>query len=254
MTRHELSETAAFIARYATVQLGSGIHTSRVVRNARRVGKAVGVEVSLSSFQKNAILSVSDNDSDDVITRVVQIPELPISFSLNTDLSALSWAAADEKLTLDQIKDRFESTLEKKRLNIYPVTLCVALANAAFCRLFGGDFVACVIVFFATLIAYYFKMWLTSKKVANYIVIAASALIASAIASLSVNFNCTANIALATSPLFLVPGVPLINGFMDIVEGHVLIGMSRLVNALLSIVCIAVGLSITLAIIKNQLL
>ncbi|WP_296004102.1 threonine/serine exporter family protein, partial [uncultured Alistipes sp.] len=61
-------------------------------------------------------------------------------------------------------------------------------------------------------------------------------------------------IALATSPLFLVPGVPLINGVIDIMEGHVLMGGSRLVNALLQIVCIAVGLSATLLMVKDSLL
>ena len=67
-------------------------------------------------------------------------------------------------------------------------------------------------------------------------------------------FDCAAEVALATSPLFLVPGVPLINGVIDIVEGHVLIGVSRLVNAMLLIVCIAVGLSATLLMIKDSLL
>jgi len=54
--------------------------------------------------------------------------------------------------------------------------------------------------------------------------------------------------------LFLVPGVPLINGVIDIVEGHVLIGCSRLIGALLLILCIAVGLSVTLLMVKGSLL
>lgn len=60
--------------------------------------------------------------------------------------------------------------------------------------------------------------------------------------------------ALATSVLFLIPGVPLINGVIDIVEGHVLIGCSRLIGALLLILCIAVGLSVTLLMVKGSLL
>lgn len=60
--------------------------------------------------------------------------------------------------------------------------------------------------------------------------------------------------ALATSVLYLVPGVPLINGVIDIVEGHILIGFSRLINALLLIICIAIGLSATLLMVKNSLL
>ena len=52
----------------------------------------------------------------------------------------------------------------------------------------------------------------------------------------------------------LVPGVPLINGVIDIVEGHILIGCSRLINALLLIICIAIGLSATLLMVKDGLL
>ena len=65
---------------------------------------------------------------------------------------------------------------------------------------------------------------------------------------------CSAETALATSVLFLVPGVPLINGVIDIVEGHILIGCSRLINALLLIICIAIGLSATLLMVKDGLL
>ena len=73
-------------------------------------------------------------------------------------------------------------------------------------------------------------------------------------ASAALSFDCTAEICLATSPLFLVPGVPLINGIIDILDGHVLIGFSRIVNAMSLIVCIAVGLSMTLIMVKDNLL
>jgi hypothetical protein len=41
---------------------------------------------------------------------------------------------------------------------------------------------------------------------------------------------------------------------IDIVEGHVLIGFSRLTEAALLIMCIAVGLSFTLIMVKNSLI
>ena len=67
-------------------------------------------------------------------------------------------------------------------------------------------------------------------------------------------FNADADIAIATSVLFLIPGVPLINGVIDIVEGHILLGLSRIINALLLVICIAIGLSVTLLLVKNSLL
>ena len=59
-TQQELCDILGFIAEYATYQLGSGVHTSRVIRNAQRIGEALGVDVQLSSFQKSTILTVLD--------------------------------------------------------------------------------------------------------------------------------------------------------------------------------------------------
>ena len=75
--------------------------------------------------------------------------------------------------------------------------------------------------------------------------------IASLIASAGFRFHLgtTPETALGTSVLFLIPGVPLINSIFDLLEGHVLVGISRAVNALILIVCIALGLSATLLIL-----
>ena len=64
----------------------------------------------------------------------------------------------------------------------------------------------------------------------------------------------TPQIALGASVLFLIPGVPLINSIIDLLEGYVLIGISRAVNALTLIICIALGLSATLLILGSYAL
>ena len=64
--------------------------------------------------------------------------------------------------------------------------------------------------------------------------------------SYKLNIGTTPDVALATSVLFLIPGVPMINSIIDILEGHVLAGTSRLINATNLIICIALGLFITL--------
>ena len=75
--------------------------------------------------------------------------------------------------------------------------------------------------------------------------------VASMIGSIATLYNIgnTPQIALGTSVLFLIPGVPLINGVLDIIEGHALAGVSRLINAALLIICLAIGLSLTLLLI-----
>ena len=253
-TKQELTDILDFVAEYASYLLGSGVHTSRVIRNAQRIGTSQGVDIQLSSFQKSIIITVHDERSGEVVTRVVKIPALPISFERNSDLSALSWDAVDEHLSLTDLRDRYGELIAKPRMDPIFVLLTVGLANASFCRLFGGDWTAVGIVFTSTLVGFSARQRMQAHAVNHFLVFILSAFLASLCASSALGFDCTAEVAIATSPLFLVPGVPLINGVIDIVEGHVLIGCSRLINALLLIVCIAVGLSATLMIVKNSLL
>ena len=190
----ELKAVTQFVAEYATRLMGSGVHTSRVVRNTKRLGEALGVRVMVSAFQKVVTFSVYDDESGRVYSEVADIPPLPISFELNSELSALSWDACD-------LKQRMQA-----------------------------------------------------KGFNHYVIFIASAFAASMYASVAMIFDTTSEVAIATSVLYLIPGVPLINGVIDIVEGHVLNGIARLTSALMLIVCIAVGLSCTLMIVKNGLL
>lgn len=253
-TYEELIDLLDFIAEYATYLLGSGVHTSRVVRNACRIGASQGVEVHLTTFQRSTILTVREKGNPQIVTQVVNIPHLPISFERNSDLSSLSWEAVDRHLPLSVIREKYRELIARPRIDPMFVLLLVGLANASFCRLFNGDWVAAGIVFTSTLAGFAAKQELLKAGVNHFIVFILSAFIASLCASVSLRFDCTAETAIATSVLFLVPGVPLINGVIDIVEGHILIGCSRLINALLLILCIAVGLSINLLLVKGSLL
>ena len=84
----ELKAVTQFVAEYATRLMGSGVHTSRVVRNTKRLGEALGVRVMVSAFQKVVTFSVYDDESGRVYSEVADIPPLPISFELNSELSA----------------------------------------------------------------------------------------------------------------------------------------------------------------------
>lgn len=60
-TKQELTDILDFVAEYASYLLGSGVHTSRVIRNAQRIGTSQGVDIQLSSFQKSIIITCTTN-------------------------------------------------------------------------------------------------------------------------------------------------------------------------------------------------
>ena len=254
-SEQELKDIARFLLEYANRLMGSGVHTSRVVRNTRRIGQSFGTDVKMSIFQHSIIMTVCSPDGRQVYSEVSLIPSFPISFELNAELSALSWEAYDNHLSLPELWQKYNRIISRPKMDALCTLFLVGFANAAFCALFGGDWIACGVVFSATLIGFYLKQVMQKKHINHYLVFIISAFIASLVASSSLTLNPdTAEIAIATSVLYLVPGVPLLNGVIDIVEGHVLTGCTRLITALLLVLCIAVGLSGTLMLVRDGLL
>ena len=250
----DIKEVTRFISSYAACLLGSGVHTSRVIRNSTRIAESFMLTIHMTTFQKSMIITVSNKDRSQLITEVVATPTLPINFEYNSELSSLSWDAYDKHLTVAELWDKFDAIKNKPKMNQWIIVVLVGLANGAFCRLFSGDWIAVAIVVLATMLGFYLRLQLHHKAVNHFIQFTLSAFVASFVASFSLYFSQTSEVAIATSVLYLIPGVPLINGVIDILEGHSLTGGSRLIQALLLIVCISVGLSASLLIFQNSLL
>lgn len=253
-TSESLLSISKFIADYSAHLMGAGVHTSRVVRNSKRIGEAFDVEVKLSVFHKNIILAIVDKETNETRNQVVDIPAHPISFEHNSELSALSWEAVDQNLSLEELTAKYKKIISAPMIHPLFVLILVGFANASFCKLFGGDIISMGIVFSATLTGLFLKQQMQKKKINHYVTFIVCAFVASLCASTSLIFDTTSEIALATSVLYLVPGVPLINGVIDVVEGYVLTGFARLTEASLLIISIAIGLSFTLLMVKNNLI
>ena len=252
--QENLKEKVSFLSDYVLVLMGSGVHTPRVLRNSKRLADALGMQLKASIFNKNIILTLIDKNEGVPHVEVLEIPALPINFEYNAELSALSWEAYDRRLNLNEIKERYQHILSRPRLHPLFVLFMASAANASFCRLFGGDWLSSAIVFVATALGFFLKVQMQKRHINHYLVFIASSFLASICAAGSLIFDTTSEIAMTTSVLFLIPGVPLINGVIDTVKGYVLSGFSRLIQAVMLIICIAIGLSFTLWIVKDNLL
>lgn len=243
-----LKQYTLFLSDYAGCLLASGVHTRRIVRNTSRIAASFGVKLEMIVLRKTINITLSSADGQHVYNKVTTVSPRPVSFRLNTELSKLSWRACDEHLSFDELTACYRALLaESPALNDWMVLALVGLANAAFCGLFDGDCWACAMVAVATWAGYGIKISMLRRRLNVFGVWFVCAFASSMVASLCgiVPLERTPDIAVATSVLYLVPGVPLINGVIDIVEGHILVGFSRLVDALLLVCCIAFGLLCT---------
>ena len=249
LTAKELIE---FIQVFSSTLLGAGGQTTRVDRTACRIARAYGFEVELAIFPKHLMLSVIKPAEGGIPaerrTAVSSIVSGAPNFQRVAALNALSWSIADENLSLAEARQRFTAICAVPTLNPVLLRFLVSCANAAFCGLFNGDLAAMGLVFCATFLGFYLRQkllhWGLDLKVTFFLCSFAASLVASL--GVLLHLGNTPQTGMAASVLFLIPGIPLINAMLDILDGHVLMGVSRLIQASTLIICIALGLATTM--------
>lgn len=246
----KLKEATLFLAEYASTLMAVGAQTSRIQLNTVRMARSMGYHVNLLIFPKTLSITLQDGSLNHSYTYIKKTPGLPLNFKANMKLSQLSWNAFDERLPLNELWARLNAIVTERRESPWLVLLLASVANACFCRLFDGNLTSMAIVFVATLIGFLLRQQLTRRGVNHLAVFTLCAFVSTMVGVTDYLFfhGGTEDMSLGTSMLYLVPGVPLINGVMDIVDNHVLDGISRLTGALLLIICIAIGLSGTVII------
>ena len=217
---------ADFLLGFADALMVAGTQTSRVARNVERLAGNFGYRAEIITLPKTIVMTLSAEGKS--LTRVKKISPPRPDFSALSELRILSWEAYRNGWSLRQCERRFAEIGKIKKADKRVVAVVVAFGNAAFCRLFGG-FYSIPLVFFCTLAGFAVRSGLEK-------------------------LDFKTSIAISTSVLYLVPGVPLLNSVIDIFDGNVLAGFSRLANASSIILAMALGLLASLAILGGNAL
>ena len=235
-------QTSQFLSEYAVELFGSGCTCIRLDKNIRRIARSLGMDVEFSVLPRHLHITVSKGEESS--TAVVGIREMPISFSRITDLSRLSWEIADGKVSFEEAKTLLPRIYNCKTFSQWQLVVLVSIANASFCRLFNGDWFAMLSVFAATFIGFRLKQILSAKRFDFKLTIILCAFISAVITALGglTDIGQTPDVAVATSVLYLVPGIPFINSFCDFIDGHYLCAFGRLMHAIMILCCLSIGL------------
>ena len=239
-----LKEICLFLSEYSAWLLGSGATSIRLERNVRRMAESMGCMAEMTILPRHIHMTVFPPDRSDSYTYIIATHPMPISFDINTRLSRLSWSMADDNIGIEAAKLQFEEIIKTPPANKYSVLFLASCANAAFCRLFTGDWCAVAIVFISTLAGFYLKQVLTQHKIDMRLIFIICAFVSSVLASTAklMSFGSTPDIAVGTSVLYLVPGIPFLNSFSDMLNGHYICAFGRFMHALILTCCLSLGL------------
>lgn len=245
-------EVCLFLAEYGAWLLGCGATCIRLEKNVQRMAETYGKKVELTITPRHIHVSVLDVLNSETVTTIASVKAIPVSFNLNTLLSQLSWEIADQRLGFDAARERFHSIIHSDSQSRWTVLLLVTLANASFCRLFGGDLWAMAVVGIATLAGYYLKQVLLANKVDIRVVVLACAFVSSVLGASCQLFSLgdTPAVATATSILYLVPGIPFLNSFSDMLYRYYICSFSRFMDAVVLTASLSIGLCAGMALMK----
>lgn len=136
--------------------------------------------------------------------------------------------------------------------NRWIMTAAAACAGAAFARLIGGDWGAAAIALaaagagrFVRSLAPIIKLPVVPGNLACGVLSACLAGV-----GLRLGLSQMAPAALTASVVYLIPGLPLINGFADMItHRHLFMGLGRIANAALTLMVLAVAIAFAYAVV-----
>lgn len=208
-----------------------------------------GISAEVTEFPQHILLSSVDFRNEETFSICEKIKENPLDFNRIIELNRLAKKAVNEKMTPEEFYENFQRILKVRRLNPNLVLLLASLANASFCRLFGGDFYAMAVVIVATACGFFLRRTLCGVLGMDFrFGTICAAMVSTIIGTSGYAFQLgeTPNIALATSVLYLVPGIPFINSFSNLLNGMFLGCISQFFKGTILTVCLSLGFCIGL--------
>jgi len=246
----ELDRALNLLLDISSQLMSSGANTNRARLSIERFASVLNYNATSLISQKAIILTLTDKETNFNRTKMKSIPSHALNFSAISAISLASWEAIDENWSIEHIETKIENIKNQKGYHKFLILIAVSFAGAGFCNIFGGDYLNMLVAFVSTFVGRYIFVYISKMKYNVYIRVFIASFIASIISALGVVIDIGENpqTALATSILFLVPGVALINSFTDMMDNNVLNGMVRFAHGLMTVMVMALGLFVAMLI------
>ncbi|GAA0880599.1 threonine/serine exporter family protein [Algoriphagus jejuensis] len=229
--------------------LHAGAPTRRVSMVLDRVSTAYGYRIYSDLGTRHLSVSIRDREGANAFSGGRGKPALPgVNFRVVSEVSNLSLDLETVPKPLAEAKAELLMIQSLPHYSRWLILLVVSLAGSAFCYTFGGDYKEMGSAFFATFCGLFLKQELLKKGMNSYVITFLSALLSALAVMLCWQVGLLEEMgqAFATSVLYLIPGVPLIIAFVDLLDGYILNGIDRGVNSLIHAFAIAAGLATVL--------
>lgn len=226
----------------------SGGYTARVRDSMQRVALSLGAEKAHTWVSSGSIGLTASRDGVSH-TSMITTPSMGVNFTELSELSRLSRDAED--LTPAQVRTRLGQIKATQRAYPTPVVIAMlGIACGSFAGIFGANAAGIVLAAAGGAGGALLRTWLMAKGFKPFIYCLFSAFLSVSIV-LGVHrltgFDATVDQSAVASILYLVPGVPMLNGTADLLTSNYLNGVARLTRA--SVILLGAALGFTMGFI-----
>lgn len=244
LSRDELRDVIDLALWAGQLLLQHGAETERIEETVHHMGTGLGCDWMDILVSPNALV-VTTVSGEEFRTRIRRVVRIGVNMHIVAEVIDLS------RRVEAGLCDRIQVRAELRRISEAPpcynrwlVALMVGLSCAAFSQLFGGDWYVFGVTFGAATAAMLLRQELMRHHFNQLLVVVGTAFVAGLLASSAtlLQLGARPQLALVSSVLLLVPGVPLINAVEDLLKGHFVTGMVRGATGVLILLGIALGL------------
>ena len=133
----------------------------------------------------------------------------------------------------------------------YLVAISAGFACGGFCKLFGCDWIAFLFASICAFVGFRVRARCIEFGINVYMSIAIAAFVATCLAYASSfsGLSSTPYHPLLACALFIVPGVPLINFVDDMIDNHLLVGITRAANTMMMVGAMTFGIAFAMRVL-----
>ena len=223
------------------IMLENGAEIARVEEVMQRIATKYGAGKSNFFVLSNGIFTTGKGYAN-----VEFIPFHGTQLDKVVEVNQLSRDVEQGKYSLEQAKARLLQIRNLKPHPAWEQVVGSALGSAGFCAIFGGSAIDCLISLLCGIILWLFVLYVTaplfSKVTAN--ILGGALVTAICIAFYHTGICHLGNIIIGAI-IPLIPGVSFTNGIRDVANEDYIAGATRLMDALMSFLCIALGVSLS---------
>ncbi|MCR5415287.1 MAG: threonine/serine exporter family protein [Pseudobutyrivibrio sp.] len=243
-------EVLSFAVELGDIMLRNGAEVYRVEDSVLAVLDSYKIKDYDVYVLSNGIFASAEETTDHGCSFIRHVPMLPMHLARISALNGLCREVCAHTITLDEA---WEKLLEYKKIPSFSfptLMLATGIGCGGFAYLYGGTpldaIMAIVVGIILRIFLNYWSKYNSSKTITNVLGSAIVTIFSVLVFALGMPVHYDKIIIGGIMPL--VPGIPLTNSIRDFINSDYLSGSIRLIDALLTAFCIAVGVGIIITI------